>query len=54
MLYKEKIKKDRENLGKFVQDNFPGVSKNYTLHRIVSSIDYIFIQKTIHKGEWII
>lgn len=54
ILYREKIKKDRENLAKFLQDYFPGMSKNYTLHRIVSSVDYIFIQKTICKGEYII
>ena len=54
MLYRERIKKQRENLAKFILQCFPGVSKNYTMHRITSSMDYIFKLKAISKGEYVI
>ena len=54
IVFKEKLKRDFDILASFVFQNVPGMSKAYTIHRVISRAPFIIKQHTISKGEYII
>lgn len=42
LLIKEKLKRDRENMGKFVHNFIPYLSDNFTYFNVVSNVHILF------------
>ena len=53
LLYKEKIKKDGEQMANFIYQSFPGFAEIYTLRKVLRS-SYLFSRQTVSKGEIIL
>jgi CRP-like cAMP-binding protein len=48
LLIKEKLKRDREELGKFVYNSIPRLKDNFTLYSVVSNVHLLFKEEVIH------
>jgi CRP-like cAMP-binding protein len=46
LLIKEKLKREREMMGKFVHSSIPFLSENFTLYNVVSNVHILF-KKTV-------
>ena len=54
ILFKEKLRRDFDVLAKFVFESVPGMSKFYTINRLMSRAPFIIKQHVVSKGEFII
>jgi DNA topoisomerase IB len=54
IMIKDKIKKEKEEKGKFVYHSIPALKDNYTLWSVLHNSFILFEEKTYLKGQWII
>jgi hypothetical protein len=49
-MIKDKLKKEKEDKGKFVYQAIPGLKDNFTFHSVLSNSYILFVEKHYLKG----
>ena len=53
IMVKEKIKRERDELGRFVYNALPNLKDHFSLLAVSSNVHVIFKENTYIKGQWI-
>lgn len=51
LIIKEALRRERENIARFVYGNLPGIRQSYTFNKILSTISYVWERKTVSGNE---
>jgi CRP-like cAMP-binding protein len=54
IIVKDKLKRDREEMGKFVHTSIPKLKDYFSLFSVISNVHVLFKESSYVKGQWVI